>query len=936
MDVRTILKRFLHLNNERLSRARASLRPNQQDVIDVLPLLFHINSPDLPGFLSHETPAGISNYLKEGPALLAAKRLFKGFNYRRSIYRNYDIQALFLIGSSGTIAQSNKSDFDVWLCHASDLTEQQLAALREKGEAIEQWADGFNMEVHFFLMDAERFKRGEVLDLSSESSGTAQHDLLLDEFYRTALWLAGNYPMWWLVPPDEEKNYDAYADNLLKKRFVEPGDIIDFGGLGNMPAEEFFGAAVWQIYKGVDSPYKSLLKILVMEIYASEYPNINFLSLMFKRAIYEDYDDEYDLNEVDPYIMLINKLTAYLCENEDSQRLELVRRCLYFKINMPLSKMRHNPGSNWQQDLLVNMTQEWHWRPNYLQTLDSRNTWKIDTIAEERKVLVKELTQSYFELSEFARANKGVMISQQDLNVLGRKLYAAFERKTGKLDIIAQGFSTDLHEPLIGLSQRSSSDNRESWFMFRGNGLHSESSNPPLKRSPAALELLSWSYFNKLINKRTSFSIKGQSSQLNDREISSILNALEQNFPNGDIPHASIEDLSTKPKLLSVLLFINVGIGNPIKMERMGHLITDKDDALSFSSLSENLIQSIDAVFITSWQEILVFHYKGDQGCLDCLTQYLQWSPLAENRPPPLPKVYSFSSSYNDKVSSRVNQLFKASRQAFYHASASEQRLRYIFTMRKGYAMLFEEDGVIRHRVFESCAQLMDELSSPRPHYSAVAIDAKNNQPLLRQIYGRSKADIIQFYFHSRGKDLDLYVVDEKGSLFHHTLPLVEPKLLLQHYHTFLNSIIKRQTAMLDNAVGDQNKVECYQILESKKGVLTTESRAIRFSLPNQYYNVQVIGENVGGTQHFTVYCNDQEFSSSEYGEGVFKAVAKHILAQRKSGADYPIYITDIDLPESILGVESSGAVQTLHYLNYKQRIEAQLNSVVKQPKTSP
>ncbi len=931
MDVRDILKRFLKLNQERLSRARAALRPAQQDVIDILPLLFHVNHPDMPGYVSDETPSGIANYLKEGPAIMAAQRLFKGFQYRRSIYRSYDIQALFLIGSSGTIAQSNKSDFDVWLCHSSDLTDHQLEELREKGEAIEKWADSYNMEVHFFLMDAERFRSGEVLDLSSESSGTAQHDLLLDEFYRTALWLAGCYPVWWLVPPAEEKNYDQYVANLLKKRFVEPHDVIDFGGLGNMPAEEFFGAAVWQIYKGVDSPYKSLLKIIVMEIYANEYPDINFLSLMFKQAIYEEFDEEYDLNEVDPYIMLINKLTDYLSQKDDPAKLELVRRCLYFKINMPLSKMRYIRGANWQQDLLMQMTRDWGWKLEYLRDLDSRNTWKIDTISEERKVLVKELTQSYFELSEFARANKGLMISQQDLNVLGRKLYAAFERKTGKLDIIARGFTADLHESLVGLVQRKLSDNRESWFMFRGNGLHSDrSDNPPLKRASSALELLCWGYFNKLINKRSSFAIKSQNSELSDREISSIIATLERNFPGGSIPHADIEDFIEKPKLLSVLLFVNVGKGNPEKMERMGHLITDRDDALSFSSLAENLVRSIDVVFVTSWQEALVFHYEGDDGFLECLAQYLQWSPLAEDNPPPPPKVYSFSSSYNDKVAGRVKDLFNATTQAFYGDPNSKEHLRYLFAIRNGFGMLFEDDGVVRNQLFDSSLALYSELGAPRPHYSRVIIDASNQHPLLKLIYEYGKQDVIQFYFCSRGKQLEIYVLDEKGSLFYQTLPLVEPKFLLQHYNTFLNSIVKRQTSTLDNTIGDQNRVECYQIIESKSGTLSIESREIRFSLPNQYYNVQVIGESVGGSDHITVYCNDVEFSSFEHGDEIFEEVAKHILSQRKSGADYPIYITDIDLPESILEVESSGAVQTLHYLNYKKRIEERLNQVVK------
>ena len=88
MDVKAILKRFLHLNQARFSRARAALRPVQQEVIDVLPILFHVNHPGLPGYISEETPSDISNYLKEGPAILAARHRFKKLQYHRSIYRD--------------------------------------------------------------------------------------------------------------------------------------------------------------------------------------------------------------------------------------------------------------------------------------------------------------------------------------------------------------------------------------------------------------------------------------------------------------------------------------------------------------------------------------------------------------------------------------------------------------------------------------------------------------------------------------------------------------------------------------------------------------------------------------------------------------------------------------------------------------------------------
>jgi adenylate cyclase class 1 len=50
-------------------------------------------------------------------------------------------------------------------------------------------------EVHFFLIDSEEFIQGASSPLSSESSGQTQHYLLLEEFYRTALFIAGRTPL---------------------------------------------------------------------------------------------------------------------------------------------------------------------------------------------------------------------------------------------------------------------------------------------------------------------------------------------------------------------------------------------------------------------------------------------------------------------------------------------------------------------------------------------------------------------------------------------------------------------------------------------------------------------------------------------------------------------------------------------------------------------
>ena len=69
-----------------------------------------------------------------------------------------------------------------------------------------------------------------------------------------------------------------------------------------------------------------------------------------------------------------------------------------------------------------------------------------------------------------------------------------------------------------------------------------------------------------------------------------------------------------------------------------------------------------------------------------------------------------------------------------------------------------------------------------------------------------------------------------------------------------------------------------------------------------------------------------------EHGDKIFQRVAKYITRKRRSGSNYPIYITDIDLNPAILGTDSVVGVQSIHFLNYKKRIESLLNEALKKP----
>ena len=161
----------------------------------------------------------------------------------------------------------------------------------------------------FFLMCDEHFRNGEVTALSSESSGTAQHYLLLDEFYRTGVLIEGRPPVLWLVPPNIEKNYPEIIEHMVTQRFIQLEEYLDFGPVENIQPEEYFGATLWQLSKAIDLPCKSLLKILLLEAYAREYPRFNFLSLRYKEAVYEG---EVSMERLDTYVPLYEKVEDHL------------------------------------------------------------------------------------------------------------------------------------------------------------------------------------------------------------------------------------------------------------------------------------------------------------------------------------------------------------------------------------------------------------------------------------------------------------------------------------------------------------------------------------------------------------------------------------------------------------------------------------------------
>ena len=918
------------VTRERLRRVYESLTPRQQDLLDLLPLLFHLNHPLLPGYVSHDTPAGVADYSPSSEALLAAKRIAKAFTFERHLLRSFAVLGLYLMGSPGTIAYTKQSDLDIWVCHDAALPPERLAKLEHKARLIEQHALKLGLEMHFFVFDAERFRRGETLRLSAESSGSSQHSLLLDEFYRSGLLLAGLPPLWWHVPIEEDPRYGEFVAEAIQQRRIAARNHVDFGGLARIPPEEFFGAAVWQLYKSIESPYKSLMKLLLMETYASEYPRIALLSHRYKKALMQE---GLTLNDLDPYISMYRKVEEYLMANDDPVRLALLRRAFYIKANEDLSQAADPRQAGWRREVLAQMTLSWGWTKADLLHLDRRGDWKLDTAIEERRALIKALQKSYAVLSAFARRHaKDKKITESDLNVLGRKLYAAFEKKPGKIDIVTRGLCKDPGEAQLSLHQVQAENGRESWYVYRDIVLPDEvAARTPLKRAESVLEILAWCHFNRLAAAGTQWHVHTHDSRLGLFELHKILEAINGAFPNGEVEALPIETLSRAPRLHRALMFVNVGKDALQGRFNDGDVLTSNHtDAFQFGGRRINLVHSASLLLMTSWEEVFCAHHEGVRGLLEAVTEYLQWAaPLGSTAIPPL-AVRCFSADYSQVVGQRVERYVDTARQLFSSASA-RGATHFIAEIEGAFYQLSAEDGRPHYRIHASFLALVNALGEPRSTFARVSFDAHCARlSALPTIYMLNKPDRIQIFAAVRDQKADVYLLDEHGALFVQRQDAEDPRAVFDHFRRFFASLNRGERAGDAGARGEE-ALEFYQVLPAGRGQMRLKRVVVPPDDRLDYLPLRVfVDVDDGDRSLFTIFCGEREFTGSERDGRLFVAIAAHVLDLRANRTPYPIYITDLALSsrlEARLGVD---ALNTMHLLSYKRRIEYQLTRALR------
>lgn len=898
-DLRAVSERFIKLHQLKRDSIRRVLSIGQQQFLDVLPLILNANHPALPGYISGEIPAGIFAYHPDARALDAARQLNPSFNPQplNSSHGNA-IDGLFLMGSVGSMAFTKASDIDIWLCHSADLDPHQLEKLQKKTKALEAWAASLHLEVHFFLINSTQFLLDQKTPVSADSSGETQHYLLLEEFYRTSVYIAGKILSWWLVPPEHEKNYKDYLAHLRERRFIDVNQILDLGGLSQVPANEFISATYWHIYKALQSPYKSLLKLSLMECYASEYPQIDWLCVEIKRAVYQGQITGLD---IDPYFLMYRKVEDYLLTSQNRERLSLIQHIFYRKV---LEAGDLHPLS--AGHLLTPELRERVMRRQGADILEledqNQQPKEIEKLLHEHESIVQQLATCFHKITSFANNPMDPPFQEsRDLALLGRKLLSFFEKQQGKIEIMTPRLS----RPLLNQNLSIVENRQDEGWGLRLDG----SAQKILYRRRTLIELLCWLSVNGLCADYLSIRFEAGTFSISPHELAAILERLSGFFTRHLDIADSLEDYAGSNALTQSMLIINLGMAAE-HAESDHYVISDRSDPFSYGMHRECLIKTIERVSLTRWNEVFCSHYQGLEGLLDCLIDIVQNArpPISRNRF----TVFCSNTPRAKSIVHRIDQLFDGL-SALLMKAPPDVSPRYIASCGDHYFIFATKDSAISYRQFENETQLLRALSAPRQHFGSVGFDETMlAHSLLPLLYAENRPETVQIFIHQHVENATVYLLDENGALYRRQHKNSTPQQLLNQYALFLHSAQKRRAKTAA-------ATEYYQVVKSSTGVCFCKPIECTLPASTGDLGIRINGSHSLNMANLSIYWNKNEFRSEQYGDRLFRTVRERIEEFRQDKQNYPIYITDIDLP-------FAHSLQTIQFLEVKEKIEGYLN----------
>ncbi len=631
---------FLRFNRFKTSQTLKTLSPIDRLIYTCIPRLLHVNQEGLPGYMGEDVPCGIFNYTLDSETQIALEKLFPDIIVRKNSGGRPIIQTILLMGSVGSIAQTYKSDLDyTLLINKKDFSPEGMELFQKKLRALEDWTWlNYNLETHFFVNDITDVRNNNFGESDSESTGTAMAKLLKEEMFRTMIIVAGRIIFWWIMPVEtDDEQYNNYCDLInSRKTLLHREEFVDMGNVDDISDGEFFGGSIWALIKSFKSPFKTLMKMGLLEEYMFNVSKSNLLCHEIKRRVYKG-EDPYI--EIDPYLTMFNRVQNFFKDIKDEADVDALRSAFYLKVGTQVNADEIEHGSpNQKKSTLIKMINDWDWSSFKVEQLNEYSTWQMQQKVALGTRINKILMGSYKKISDKNKTldPKDSLITEKDTHLLGRKLFSVFNKASYKVENMAGIIDGGAGEKELTFYQHQENvRDKGVWYLIRGRNLSGLDAIDPgeiMKKAATLESVCAFAALNNVYAKDSKILMRADQTAMKDHDVKAMLNMLSTFISSVNIANISNEDLLNPAYVKQ--FFSVIDFGYPFPREIM---MTDIRECKTNAEYGEFIhkrlerIKSMTYIIMNSWGELFCKTFAGINSfgrCINELTKKVSHSQV--------------------------------------------------------------------------------------------------------------------------------------------------------------------------------------------------------------------------------------------------------------------------------------------------------------------
>ncbi len=555
---------FGNYNVARLGELIRRLPEERRRAFETVPILLHLNAKGLPGHVDNpRTPHGIHRFSESAFWKIGKRHLeIEKETIRSVLLPRYYIRGVYLAGSAGTRAQTERSDLNFWLLVDSEnMDETQRGLLFQKLEAIKAWArQEHDQAVTFLVPPLGRMRRNDRLGWGQPFTRIPRGGLLKEEFYRTFIRIAGQIPLWAVLPEglnDEEYNGWTEAVRRLPESDADHRveDYLDMGPPTPIDGGEYPGALLAEISRFREDPVRALIRSSLIAYHC--------LFLQEQGPLCEEIKQSFSLprsdgEPADPAVRSFDAAERFFEDMEDRDGSDLIRKCIYLRLSgYPGPPLRERSDPN--RDILGRFRRRWGWSRDQAKRIERVEEWtETERLGLEDRILETLwalLTRvSHAEAVERARGTGGV----NDLAPLRSRLEERFAAKAGRIPHASAWLRAKRQSVAVHVKSLRGPTDTDRWAVCE-QGTHASGEKEIVLFSDVRLlRVLGWIILNGLYNPRRSSVVFHQvHSTIAARRAEALIKSMEQFFRM----EPSAGDLDAAPAWARLLVVLDIGLG---------------------------------------------------------------------------------------------------------------------------------------------------------------------------------------------------------------------------------------------------------------------------------------------------------------------------------------------------------------------------------------